>query len=216
MYDLISEKVAAFFTQYHHQEYTKGELLIRAGDDPVGIFYLKKGLVKQYAISKKGDELVINVFKPISFFPMSWAISSILNEYFFEALEPVEVWIAPKDKVVEFVKSNPDVLYSLVDRVYHGTSGLLSRMIYLMSGSAYPKLIIELIIQAKRFGKVGKDGSSYQLTINERDIAAQSGMTRETVSRELKTLKDKKLVTFDKTILTIINIGLLEEELASY
>ncbi len=67
----IEEKVLVFFQHYKKQNYKKGELLIRADDQPQGIFYLKSGTVKVYAISKKGDELVVNLFKPKAFFPMS-------------------------------------------------------------------------------------------------------------------------------------------------
>ena len=174
-------------------------------DDPPGIFYLKSGRVKEYAISKKGDELVVNMFKPISFFPMSWAINNTPNMYFFEAIIDIEVWRAPKDKVLEFIKANPDVLCDLLSRVYRGTDGMMTRMTYLMAGNAYARLITELIIHAKRFGN--------PLRISEKDLAASSGMTRETISREMKTLKDKGLVSFQKNTLTIKNLKELENEL---
>src|SRR3989338_3021834 len=148
----VAEKLAAFFTKFKHQIYKKGEILVRADDDPPGIFYLKGGFVKEYAISKKGDELVVNVFKPVSFFPMSWAINNTKNMYFFEAVTNVEVWRSPKEEVIEFVKNNPDVLYDLLLRVYKGTDGILMRMTYLMAGNAYARLITEIIIHAKRFG----------------------------------------------------------------
>ena len=71
----VNQKLEVFFVQFKKQIYKKRELLIRTDEEPRGIFYLKRGRVKQYAISKKGDELVVNIFKPYTFFPMSWAIS---------------------------------------------------------------------------------------------------------------------------------------------
>lgn len=201
----IQKTLDDFFTQFKHQKYKKGEILIRADDNPSGIFYLKKGYVKEYAISKKGDELVVNIFKPISFFPMSWAINNTPNMYFSEAITDLEVWRVPKDKALEFVKTNPDVLYDLLSRVYKGTDGMLTRMTYLMSGNAYARLVTELIISAKRFGN--------PIHISEKDLAASSGMTRETVSREVRILKSKGLVSFQKGKLLIKDINELEEEL---
>ena len=58
MDEIIVKKIEAFFIQYKYQVYKKGEILIRADDNPQGIFYLKEGHVKKYAISKKGDEFV--------------------------------------------------------------------------------------------------------------------------------------------------------------
>ena len=205
-------KVDNFFRQFKHQIYKKGELLIRADDDPTGIFYLKVGIVKMYLISQKGEEIVLNTFKPISFFPMSWAINSKTNEYFYEAVTELSVWRAPKDEVIAFIKSEPDVLYDLLSRVYKGTDGLLLRMRYLMAGSAYSNLILELIINAKRFGK--EINGQIFLKVSEKDLAAQTGMARETVSREMKTLKDKGLVSFQKNTIAINALNRLEEELS--
>jgi CRP/FNR family transcriptional regulator len=80
-----------------------------------------------------------------------------------------------------------------------------------MSGNANGRLITELIIQAKRFGKKKENG--IEVKTSEKDIAAQSGMTRETVSREMRVLKDKGLVTFSKNILLIHSMQKLEDQL---
>jgi len=208
----VVEKVDGFFSQYKHQSYKKGEILIRADEEPSGVYYLNTGQVKEYAISKKGEELVINVFKQGAFFPMSWAINETPNAYFFEAMTNIDILRALRGKVIEFIKKNPDVLYDLMSRVYKGTDGMLTRMTYLMSGNAYTRLITELLIYVKRFKK-GQD--AIELTISEKDLAAQTGMTRETVSREMKILKDKKIIIQDKTKFVIQNIRRLEEELDS-
>lgn len=210
----ISSKIAGFFTQFKKIVYKKGELLIRADEAPSGIFYLKEGMIKEYTISQKGEELVVNMFKPISFFPMSWAINQTPNSYYFEALTDTECYLAPREVTVEFIKNNPDVLYNLLSRVYKGTDGLLTRLTYLMSGSAYTRLITELIIHTRRFASQDSQGR-YEIKITERDLAAQTGMSRETISRELRILKDKEIVTFSKSLLIINNLDLLEKELTA-
>src|SRR5207302_1404657 len=105
-----------FFTQFKSQQYKKGEILIRADDDPAGIFYLHIGTVKMYLISRNGDEIVLNLFKPIAFFPMSWAINHTKNQYYFEAMDAVTVCRAPKEEVLAFLKKNPDVVLDLLAR----------------------------------------------------------------------------------------------------
>jgi CRP-like cAMP-binding protein len=101
-----------------------------------------------------------------------------------------------------------------MSRVYSGMDGLLLRMTYLMSGNAYTRLMTELLIQAKRFGK--SNTQAVDLKISEKDLAIQSGLTRETVSREMKILKDKELVSFSGNMLTIHNIQQFEQELVGY
>lgn len=213
MDSLILEKVEAFFTQYKCQIYKKGEILIRADDNPPGIFFLKNGYVKQYIISKKGDELVVNIFKPSAFFPMSWAINDTQNAYFYEAMTNLELFRASKKDAIKFVKNNPDVLFDLLSRVYYGTEDMLTRITYLMSGNAYNRLIIELLINSKRFGKRSDNSDYIFVDISEKDLANQAGMSRETVSRELKILKEKRLTTYEKGQFIILDLKKLEGEL---
>ncbi|HVA96339.1 MAG TPA: Crp/Fnr family transcriptional regulator [Candidatus Acidoferrales bacterium] len=211
MDDVIQKKLEMFFTQYKKQQFKKGEILIRADDDPPGIFYLQQGTVRMYLISRNGDEQVLNLFKPISFFPMFWGINGTQNLYYFEAMDDVIVWRASRKEVLAFLKNNSDVVYDLLARVYRGLDGVLTRMAYLMNGNAYTRLITELLIISKRFGKVGDDGIKF--TITEKDLSASAGMTRETVSREMKVLKDKGLVTFQKNVLLVSSLEKLEKEL---
>lgn len=208
----VFEKLEKFFGQFRVKTFKKGEVLIRADEPPRAVYFLKDGLVKMYIITKKGDELLLNIFKAPSFFPMSWAINDTKNNYYYEAMVESQVVVAPRNKVVEFIKQNNDVLYDLLGRTYRGVDGLLTRMSYVMSGEAYSRLISEIIIQARRFGVKEKNGSVV-FKISEKDLAEETGMTRETVSRELKILKQKKLVALDKKMLTIKHFNLLEQEL---
>lgn len=208
----IEKKVEAFFDRYKKQTYRKGEILVRADDAPSGVFYLTEGQVKMYFISRKGDEIVLNIFRPVSFFPMSWAINQTDNTYYYEAMTEVALSRAPREDVISFIKRNPEVMYDLLSRLYRGIDGIFSRMAYLMAGNANARLISELIIAAKRFGGKAADGS-VTIAITEKDLGTQTGLTRETISREMKVLKDKNIVTFQKNKLVIHGLAKLEDEL---
>jgi CRP/FNR family transcriptional regulator len=209
---LIGSELDEFFDKYKKQQYRKGEILVRADDDPTGVFYLLQGQVKTYLISRKGDEVVLNIFRPVSFFPMSWAINNTKNLYYYEAMTEVTLRRAPREDVIVFLKDNPNVIYDLLGRVFSGVEGMLNRMAYLMSGNANSRLLSELIISAKRFGKKAPDGSLV-VTLTEKDLGTQTGLTRETISREMKVLKERGVVTFQKNQLVIRSLAALEEEL---
>ena len=208
----IQKKLDSFFLEFKQQKYTKGEVLIRADENPSGVLYLTKGLVKVYCISEKGDEIILNIFQPISFFPMSWAVNDVPNSFFYEAVSEVSLYQAPKNEVLIFLKKNPDVLFDLLQRVFKGVDGMLTRMTYLMAGSAHTRLITEIIIAAKRFGTQDEHGIS--VNISEKDLALQTGLTRETVSREMGVLKKQGLVSFNKKVLKVLNMVRLASEVS--
>jgi CRP/FNR family transcriptional regulator len=212
---LLSDKVEVFFTQFNSFHFQKGASLIAANDVPKTIYFLKEGNVKQYVISNDGDELLLNIYKPHAFFPLMMELGRVSTTYYFEAMSEIKGWAAPKEKVVEFIVNNPEIVFDLLQRVYKGVDGLLLRMQYLMSGNAHTKLISILLISAKRFGKVESNGTQIKLRFTEKDLAAQAGISRETVSRQLQILKKKKLIEIKNKVLVVPDVSKLEEALLS-
>lgn len=212
MQEDISSKIEAFFAQYRLRKYSKGQVLILNGDDTNYIYHLVKGKVKEYDVSYRGDELILNVFKPPAFFPMSLAINKVPNPYIYEAETDIEIHQAPADDVVAFIKANPDVLFDLLSRVYRGLDGLLGRVAHLMASNAKDRVIYELLIEARRFGAIQQDGS-YLLDIHERDLGARAGLSRETVSREITKLKNDGLISLDDKHIHIEDMSTLAEKL---
>jgi len=188
-----SEKIDSFFGHYPQRTYTKRQLLLHAEEPINSVFYIITGRVSQYDIAPNGNEVVVNIFKPGAFFPMSSVINDTPNHYFFESSLATTVRVAPKSDTVRFLHEHPDVLFDLLARVYRGVDGVLRRMAHLMGGSAESRLIFELLNTASRFGELQPD-SSVIIHITESDLAKHSGLARETVSRLLKELKAAQLL----------------------
>lgn len=209
---MINEKIEDFFSIYKHQIYKKGEILIRSDEEPQGVFYLKSGLVRQYSISKDGDELTLNIYKPEAFFPLMNVFTKIPNTYYFEAITDVQVFKGNQEEVAEFLKKDPEVLQDLIVRLYRGMHGLLSRIEYLLSGSAYSKIIFTLLNFAYRFGEQ-KESKKVEITITHREIASLTGLTKETISRECSKLSENGLIENTKNHVVIRSLQKLEDEL---
>ena len=207
MDQVVAQKIENFFAQYKTVRHRKGHILLHAQDDPEYIFFLTKGRVKQYDISYRGDEVLLNIFKPSAFFPMSSAINKASNRYFFEAESDIEVRAAPVAETIALLKDNPDIVYDLLSRVYTGVNGLLGRLAHLMSGTARSRVLYELLVECQRFGEV--DGERVTISLNESDIGARAGLARETVSREIHKLKVTGLITIAHSKITVPNLGQL-------
>lgn len=209
MSEEIAKKIHQNLSRYPKRQYPKGQIIVFADESPGYIFYIAKGKVIKYDVSYRGDEVVVNVFKPPAFFPMSWAINRTENTYFYKTDDETELHIVPADDAVKFLKNNPDVMYDLLGRMYRGMDGLLARMVLLMSGTAKGRLLHELLIEALRFGEQQSDGS-YLLKTSELDLATRAGLSRETVSREMRKLKDAKLIKIAKNQIVVLDLPKLE------
>ena len=210
-----SNKFEAFYTQFKPRSYKKGEMLIRSDDDPQGIFCLTKGYVRQYAISRAGIELTLHILKPISYFPMVWAINGTPNVYNFEALTDVEVGRAPRDEVVNFIKDKPKVIFELMSELLEDYAESLTRVEHLVFSDAYRRVISVLLYIAKHFG----ENNDKQIIISNRfthqDIATLVGVARETASNEIAKLEKKGLIEYSDRLIVFNNIRNMELELSS-
>lgn len=208
----VSQKIDGFFSSYPKRSYPKNHIIVFPNEAPEHIYFLIKGSVRMYDISYRGEEVVVNIFKPSAFFPMSWAINHDNNQFFYATDEDSEVYVAPIESTLAFVKDNPDVLLDLLGRVYRGLDGILGRMVRLMSGSAGSRLLYELIIECRR-AKNGPTTKHYTVPLNEIGLAARTGLTRETVSREIHKLKEKSLVSISTKGILVKDIPAIEKML---
>jgi CRP/FNR family transcriptional regulator, cyclic AMP receptor protein len=210
----VKEKLDGFFAKYKSIGFMKGEPIIEADEDPGGVFYLVDGIVKEYSVNQEGVEVVLNLFKPNAFFPMPWVLNRKPIPHYFEGMTDGKVYKAPADDFLKFLKENPDVMLDLLRRIYKGMEGMWQRLEYSMSGSAYGKFVTELLIFAKRFGKSENGKVIIDLKIFEKDLASQTGIARETVSRLIGKLKEKELLSFENNTVVINNLDNLEKELS--
>lgn len=212
--DDIQRKVDTFFGRYPSIEYSKDQILLLPGEVCTKIFYIVSGRVCQYDISYRGDEVIVNTFKPPRYFPMALAINDHDSNFFYKTEVRSELRVAPVADVRAFLKSNPDALYDLLSRVYIGLESILQRMVHLMSGTAKSRVLFELIIEFRRFSD-HTDSSGY-LDVTEASMASRSGLSRETVNREIRHLKERGLITIERGKIYIRNVSELENLLVRH
>ncbi len=193
----VHDKTEQFFATGETRFYRRGETIVFAGEDPPGVIFLVDGTVEQHDITTEGNKLMVNMFRPGAFFPMSWAITKTPNRYFFAAFTEVTVRIIDVDAAVQFLHDNSDVTFDLLRRVYIGADAILGRLVVAASGAASERLIFELLNEAYRFGRISDDSHAL-VKIKQVILAERSGLARETVGRELHKLADDGLIVVTK------------------
>ncbi len=207
--------VEEFFAHYSFVLYKKGETIIRAEDQPPGVFYLKKGFVRMSLLSEKGEFLILHIFKPGSFFPMTWVVNNTPNRYYFEALTVAELYRAPKQDVLAFLSRHPEVLFDVGGRILAGVSGMLARLEQLVLENAYAKTLLLLLYYARQFGTKTHGSVTLTVPLTHREVAAWIGTTRETASLQIEALKHKRVISYKGRQLVINDVAKLEEELGN-
>ena len=216
MAHIFNQHVAEFFQKHTLAHYKQGEIILRAGDTPTGVYFLKCGYVRMYLLSAAGDILMFHIYRPGAFFPMTWVINNTPNNYYYDAVGTVEIYRAPKADFQAFLKRSPDVLEEFNRRILAGLSGLLRRMELLVLDEAYPKTVKLLLYFAEQFGETnGKDSVRLPLLVTHKDIASWIGTTRETASLQMEILKKQQLVDYKHRTILVPSISALRRELVS-
>ncbi len=208
-----SEQLDSFFRKAKLQFYKKRTLILHPNDSPSAVFYIKSGYVRVYRISEDGEELTLTILKPKDFFPLTYGMSSMGNNYYLEAITPLELWRSPQEQFLYFVKSNPDVLYDLTTRILVRFDGILNRIEYLVFSNAYIKIATTILICAKRFGQQQGTDVVIEVPLTHRDIATLVGITRETTSLEMKKLEKQGFLRKQGRLHVVTDIKRLEEEI---
>jgi CRP/FNR family cyclic AMP-dependent transcriptional regulator len=183
----LSTDYSQFLSHYPLKHYPKGSVLISPNEELDYMYFLESGDVRKYDVNKYGDQIVMNIFSAPILFPLSWALNRTPNRYYFEALSSLTARPIPTDELTAYLKSDPSMVYALLQQVYSGLENSQRRVVYLTHGSVRSRLLFELLIEARRSGEEQQDGS-YILNVSESEIAQRAGLSRETISREIAKL----------------------------
>jgi CRP-like cAMP-binding protein len=185
--------------------YKKGEFIIRPGDSPQGVFYIQKGLVKAYDITKYGEENLLIIRKENEIFPLIWSLTGQGRHVIYEALSPVEVLRLDQKTFQKLVHDDPSLLSSLMDIILEMYRIHSERILNLEYRTVRERLIAFLLIMIQRFGVPTEQGTCIEAPLKQQDIASSINATRETTGRELSNLTRKGLITHEQSHIVIVD-----------
>ncbi len=163
------------------KQFKKGQSLIDKGQVCKEIFFVEKGLLRQFTIDEQGKEHIIH------FAPESWIVSdrsssyfSQTSEYFIDAIEDSEVVVMDE----EFINSASEISKTYREnnhRALHNHVRSLQKRINLLLSATAEKRYLEFL----------KVYPNLSLRVPQWMIASYLGITPESLSRVRKDLTKK-------------------------
>lgn len=195
-------KLVGYFKGGVRSVYKKGELIIRPQDSPAYIYYIEKGFIKAYSITKYGEENLHVIRRASEIFPLIWVFTDEHRDVAYEAMESVTVWRQPKADYLEFLEKNPDATSAVLELAIRAYRTYAERVNTLEYRSVRERVVSFLLSCSRRFGTKLDDGSiRINAPLRQQDIASSINSTRETTSRELTALVRKEYIAInDRTI----------------
>lgn len=195
------------------QTFQKGDLIIRPGESPPGVFYIYQGLVKAYDITKYNEENLLIIRKQDEIFPLIWAVTGKERDVTYQALAPTTTLQVNRQDFFKFVMGNADALAPLLDMTMEMYRMHGDRIFNLEFRTVRERIISFLLTMSERFGKDTSEGLLIEVPLRHQDIASSVNATRETTSRELSALERKGLLVNKQTFTLLKDVKALRKHL---
>lgn len=196
--------------------YKKDSFIIRPGELPPGVFYIRSGLVKASDITRYGNENLLIIRKSGEIFPLIWAISGQERRVAYKALVPTTALRINRENFLDFMRRSPETLAPLMDMTLEMYRLHSERIINLEFRSVRERIISFLLTMSQRFGRQTPHGLLIDVPLRHQDIASSVNTSRETASRQLAHLESKGLIENEASRILLKDLSSLQAHVTQH
>lgn len=187
----------------------KGDVLFRKGDEGAAMYIIIQGRLKVAYPSKLGDEVTLAIFSNGDFFGEMALLDGMPRSADAVAIEETHLYILNRSDFLSFIFSNPgaiqSVLYALSMRI-RKTDDLLGETCFMSISQRLARRLVEI---AEKQPGYNPKKTPIELKLIQKDLASLLGVSRESINKELKALRDKGVVTTSRNTITITDMDVL-------
>ena len=172
-----------------------GQPLFHEGDQATRVFTLTRGYLKLYTLLPDGRRQVTGFMFPGDFLGIS-----VDDEHAFtaEALTDAQLCWFPRNRFDDFVEGQHDMERELYRMAAHELAAAQQQMVLLGRKTATERVASFLLALAEREERATDISARVvRLPMSRSDIADYLGLTKETVSRVLAVLKQRRVVRLE-------------------
>ena len=187
----------------------KKEILFVEGDSAKYLYFLISGKVKTFRTNEQGKEYITQVYKEKDFFGYSSLLDT--NSYIETAvsIEEAEVAAIAKQDFYQLLISNNELYSKFIRFITSDLSETNDTLIKLAYNSARKRVAEAIIYLAKKYHI--ELGNGVTFSVCRDDLSAISGVSPESVSRNLTDLRTERLIELQNGKVRILDFRKLAE-----
>jgi CRP/FNR family cyclic AMP-dependent transcriptional regulator len=191
-----------FIDAKHRRTYPKGAIILMQSSFLEEAYLISKGIVRVVDFDQNGEQRTVTIITKNHIFPFSWLLTSLPSQgslYFYQAVTDVELYLADVNIVRDLVRNNAQLSWRFVDILAKSYVNAMSRLQNLQKTKVEEKVDFVIYYIAVMLGKkIGENNYEVDSIFTHQEIADLAGLTRESVSRQLKKTKYNKIIHKDK------------------
>ncbi|MGZ4033401.1 MAG: response regulator [Bacteroidia bacterium] len=204
----VQKGIESLSDQRTIKRFRKKDMLYIEGDQSGFLYFIVSGKIKVYKSNELGKEYITDISKEGDFLGYIALLEDGFHKDSAMAIEDSEVAVIPKDDFFKLLYSNNDVAITFIKLLCRNFSGIGEKLIKLAYDSARKRVAEAIIFVSKKYQVEGKDELSF--TLLRENISALSGISPESVSRNLTDFKEEGLIETCNGSIKIINLKKLE------
>ena len=205
--DLSDSDLTKIATKMVPREYEKGKMILLEESHGESFFIITSGAVKVTRLSDDGREVILAILGESDFFGEMSLLDGGGRSANIVANETANMLTLSRRDFLDCLESYPKIAISLLEELAIRLRKSDQQIESLSLSDSEQRIGITLIRLAEELGTI-KQGNVFIKNLPfQQDIANMAGTSRETVSRVLKLLEEKGLVTKVGHTLTIPNYG---------
>ena len=196
------------------QRYAAGQQIVDRSSESRDVFFVVEGSVQAVDFSPSGREVVYAVIGAGGHFGELSAIDGLARSAFVVAIEECLLAVLTPTQFESLIRAQPEVTVALLRRLVGMIRTTDERLTEVTTLGAMARICRELLRLAQH-----DDHTGAWLIVpmpTQRDLAARTGTTRETVARTLSQLTRDGLLQRAGRTLRIYDKGALEAAIAAY
>jgi CRP-like cAMP-binding protein len=204
----------------HGRSFTVRKNQVFQSSDHREVFTLiDTGYIKRYAITNDGSQSIQSIYGPEFMYPLTLVFDKILDQkiytgresFYYETMTPSKLITIDLPSLKNLVDDDP-MLYreilQVAGRRFHSNIHNLEN---LSLENVHKRLAHSIAHHAEMFGVETSNGIKIELPLRQQDFASILDVARETVSVNMKVLREKKLIK-GTTNLTVVDLEKLLDE----
>ena len=202
----LDEKQISFIaTKMRNKKYSKSDIILM--EDEVGdtFFIILEGSVKVTRDSEDGREVILAVLSSGNFFGEISLLDGKTRSANAIALEKTSLMILKRNDFLQLLNEIPQISISLLSELAKRIRKTDEQVENLAFSDAEKRIGISILSISEQLGVIKNGLVKIPKLPFHQDIANMAGTSRETVSRMLKLLETKKLITRNSNELSFVD-----------
>jgi len=198
--------------------YKSGQIVIYNGDRPGHVMFIISGAVKFYDIDDEGNEKILHIGGPQSFFPLFYSFDGKPQiDAFYTTLQKSRLLLIPLKEFTHRLKTDATFTSQVLSWYAQEMDHVVLRLKSLERSSARQKVLQALAYLYEQHSVARPlNATWYRISfpISQQTLAELTGLTRETVNTVLKEIDKEGIVKTPKKMTLEINRRKLAKHLA--